>query len=104
MTNHHDRKRRGTPAAKNALPPGHELMHTLKTTAALRPGDSVRIPAHYPVAGWPITIPNKKVCVPLAWDRLAIIAPADATWEARTIQPSVWTFRACTHCKGTGRA
>src|ERR1051325_6414944 len=106
MSTPRDRKPDDVPARKNAPPPGPDLIVGLKTTADLRPGDSVHIPAlaRYPVGGWPISLPGKKVCIPLAWDRLAIIAAADATWEARTVQPPVWTFQACTHCGGTGRS
>jgi hypothetical protein len=91
---------------KQALPSGHRLVTGLKTTADLLPGDCVHVPAlaRYPVAATPVAVPGGQMVVKLAWDRLAILAPREATWEAVSVTPPVWAFRACSHCGGTGRA
>jgi hypothetical protein len=88
-----------------ALPSGHQLDTPVKATTALAPGDKVHVAGFgaFAVAAAPIPLPPDLTCVPLAWERLAILAARDAQWDAVSAQPPTWRHRPCRSCGGTGR-
>ncbi|MFI7028385.1 hypothetical protein ACIBK1_06720 [Microbispora rosea] len=78
----------------------------MKATTELAPGDSVRIAGlgTFAVAAAPAILNRAHVVVPLGWERLAILAHPDATWDAASVTPPIWRHRSCRACGGSGRA
>jgi hypothetical protein len=90
---------------------GHQTSQQAKPTAALRPGDSIRITGlgAFTIAATSIPLPRTArtrepmVCVPLGWAPLAIAATADTVWDAASVDPPIWRPRSCPACGGSGR-
>jgi hypothetical protein len=98
-----------TTPRRHALPPGHQLITAVKATTGLAPGDKVHIAGlgAFAVSAHPIPVPRTRagdlVCVPLGWERLALLAARHAAWDAISIDPPIWRHRPCRTCGGSGR-
>ncbi|REE96636.1 hypothetical protein [Thermomonospora umbrina] len=91
--------------AATALPKDHTLIQAVKTTDALLPGENVKIPGlgAFTIAAAPFAVTGGRVCVPLGWSRLAVLAAADARWDTAGVAPPIWRHRSCPACGGSGR-
>jgi hypothetical protein len=88
-------------------PPG--ITTAQVATSQLRPGDAVAIPGTgtFSVARLLTALPAGQVAVALAWNKLAILAHPDDTWDAAVLTdalPRLVRRRTCPACGGTGRA